>query len=307
MLAGDLDVWVALDRAAGARAAAAGGAAAIVMDDGHQNPTVRAALSLVVVDAETRGGEWPFGDGRVFPAGPMREPLAAGLARADAVVLLLPADLAEVDAELVDAMAGKPVLVARLRPEAPPPAGPLLAFAGLAKPWKMERALRAAGADLVDFAPFADHAPFTERTLAFLAARAGRLGASLVTSEKDWARLPPGWRELVARWPVRARFEDRAGLDALLRRALARGVSPAQQPRSGESAQARSEADAEAVPDEHEGRGGFLAVEAIDGGGQSAGRETSGGASHPRPGRGETPQRQHGERDNGQGEDQDPR
>jgi tetraacyldisaccharide 4'-kinase len=55
------------------------------MDDGHQNPSLKKSLSLVVVDGETRDGEWPFGDGAVFPAGPMREPLAAGLARADAV------------------------------------------------------------------------------------------------------------------------------------------------------------------------------------------------------------------------------
>src|SRR5690606_1147101 len=89
MLARDLPVWVARDRAAGARAAAAAGARCVVMDDGHQNPTVRKALSLVVVDGETRDGEWPFGDGRVFPSGPMREPLKAGLARADAVIVLL--------------------------------------------------------------------------------------------------------------------------------------------------------------------------------------------------------------------------
>ena len=69
MLAADAPVWVARDRAAGALAAKAGGAEIIVMDDGHQNPAVRKALSLVVVDGETREKEWPFGDGQVFPAG----------------------------------------------------------------------------------------------------------------------------------------------------------------------------------------------------------------------------------------------
>ena len=66
----------------------------------------------MVVDGETRDGEWPFGDGAVFPAGPMREPLAAGLARADAVVVLLPADLAEADAGLLALLGGQPVLTA---------------------------------------------------------------------------------------------------------------------------------------------------------------------------------------------------
>ena len=88
MLARDGPVWIARDRLAGAQAAAAAGAQAVVMDDGFQNPRVRKVLSLVVVDGETRDGEWPFGDGGVFPTGPMREPLAAGLARADAVVIL---------------------------------------------------------------------------------------------------------------------------------------------------------------------------------------------------------------------------
>jgi len=217
MLAADAPVWVARDRAGGAEAAAAAGAGAVLMDDGHQNPSVKKTLSLVVVDGETRNGEWPFGDGAVFPAGPMREPLAAGLARADAVVVLLPADLETPDPTLTALFAGKPVLIARLAPAAAPPPGPQLAFAGIGKPWKMERALEAAGCELVDFAPFPDHARYDERLLRFLSARAEALGAGLLTSEKDWVKLPAAWRERVKAWPVEARFEDEAALDRLLR------------------------------------------------------------------------------------------
>jgi tetraacyldisaccharide 4'-kinase len=216
MLTADAPVWVARSRAAGAAAAARGGAKVIVMDDGHQNPSLRKALSLVVVDGETRDGEWPFGDEAVFPAGPMREPLAAGLARADAVVLLLPADLAAPDPALLALFAPKPVLIARLAAAAPPPSGPQLAFAGIGKPWKMERALKAAGCDLADFAPLPDHAQYDERLLRFLAHRADVLGAGLLTSEKDWVKLPPAWRARIAAWPVEARFEDEAALDRLL-------------------------------------------------------------------------------------------
>jgi tetraacyldisaccharide 4'-kinase len=216
MLAADAPVWVARDRAAGAGAMARAGAEVIVMDDGHQNRGLKKTLSLVVVDGETRGGEWPFGDGAVFPAGPMREPVAAGLARADAVVLLLPADVAAPDPDLVALFAGKPVLIARLAPAAPPPQGPQLAFAGIGKPWKMERALQAAGCELADFAPFPDHARYDEATLRFLARRAETLGAGLLTSEKDWVKLPPAWRDRIAAWPVAARFEDEAALDGLL-------------------------------------------------------------------------------------------
>jgi tetraacyldisaccharide 4'-kinase len=216
MLATDAPVWIARDRAAGAAAAAKGGAPAIVMDDGHQNPSVKKRLSLVVVDGETRGREWPFGDGQVFPAGPMREPLGEGLARADAVVLMLPADLEAPDPALAALFAGTPVLIARLAPAAPPPAGLQLGFAGIGKPWKMERALIAAGCDLADFAPFPDHTRYNERTLRFLAHRAETLGAGLLTSEKDWVKLPPAWQARIAAWPVEARFEDEAALDQVL-------------------------------------------------------------------------------------------
>lgn len=216
LAAAGLPTWIARDRAAGARAAAEAGARIIVMDDGHQNPSVKKTLSLVVVDGETRNDEWPFGDGRVFPAGPMREPLKAGLARADAAVILLPGDLAQPDPALVRQLSAVPILVARLAPAAPPPAGPQVGFAGVGKPWKVERALQAAGCELADFWPFPDHHPYDEATLQRLAARAAQFGAGLVTTEKDWSRLPAPWRARVTPWPVRAVFEDEAALDAIL-------------------------------------------------------------------------------------------
>lgn len=219
MLALDSPAWIARDRVAGARAAAAAGAQAVVLDDGHQNPALKKTLSLIVVDGETRDDEWPFGDGSVFPSGPMREPLKAGLSRAHAVVILLPADLAGVDPELRETFGNMPVFVARLKPAGPPPSGPLVGFAGIAKPWKVERALIAAGADLVDFAPFPDHVAFREEDLRFLADRAESYGARLITTEKDWSRLPPVWRTRVVSWPVRAVFDDEAGFVALLQSA----------------------------------------------------------------------------------------
>ncbi len=216
LLAQDAPAWIARDRVAGARAAAASGAQALVLDDGHQNPALNKTISLIVVDGETRGGEWPFGDGSVFPSGPMREPLKAGLARAGAVVILAPADATHIDGELAALFGSLPVFAARLVPAEAPPTGPQLGFAGIAKPWKVERALIAAGCDLVDFAPFPDHAAFREQDLRFLADRAQTLGAGMVTTEKDWARLPPEWRDRVRAWPVAARFEDEAGFAAFL-------------------------------------------------------------------------------------------
>ncbi|HYG27552.1 MAG TPA: tetraacyldisaccharide 4'-kinase [Caulobacteraceae bacterium] len=222
LIAAEHPMWVSRDRVVGAKAAAAKGARAIVMDDGHQNPSLKKALSIVVVDGETRDGEWPFGDGSVFPKGPMREPLKAGLERADAVVVLLPSDLPEPDPALLALFGVKPVLIAHLDPAAPPPPGPQLGFAGIGKPWKVERALKAVGCDLVDFAAFPDHGEYDAATLGALARRAKAEGAGLITTEKDWVRLPAAWREQVFAWPVIARFQDERALQRLLSAALAR-------------------------------------------------------------------------------------
>lgn len=220
MLAQDAPAWIARDRVAGARAAAADGASALVLDDGHQNPALKKTLSLIVVDGETRGDEWPFGDGSVFPSGPMREPLKAGLARADGVVVMLPTDMVAADPDLLEVFGDLPVFIARLEPAAPPPPGPQVGFAGIAKPWKVERSLIAAGCDLKDFVPFPDHAALSDRDFAFLKDRAAVYEAGLVTTEKDWVRLTPDQRAAVAAWPVAARFEDEAGFAAFVMGAL---------------------------------------------------------------------------------------
>jgi tetraacyldisaccharide 4'-kinase len=218
MLAADGGFWIAHDRAAGARAAVDCGAQALVLDDGHQNPALKKSLSLVVVDGETRDNAWPFGDGAVFPSGPMREPFSVGMARADAVVLLLPADLPEPDRDLLALFRDKPLLIARLEPAAPPPVGPQVGFAGIAKPWKVEHALKAAGCQLEDFIPFPDHRAYTDGDMRFIAARAAVYDAGMVTTEKDWVRLDPDWRAKVTAWPVRAKFEDEATMERLFDR-----------------------------------------------------------------------------------------
>ena len=201
--------WIARDRVAGAMAAANAGARAIVMDDGFQNPSLAKDLCLVAVDPE-----YGVGNGQVFPAGPLRERLADGLARADAVILLGPTS----DAEPPDWLAGftKPILSARLEAAGIVPEDKLVAFAGLARPEKFFDTLAALGGKVVDAVPFGDHHAYSEDDLNVLAQMAAERGARLITTEKDAARLSPEWRARVYVLPVAARFADETALDALL-------------------------------------------------------------------------------------------
>jgi len=220
----DGGAWIARDRLAGAHAMIAAGAQAIVMDDGFQNPALAKDLSLLVFDAEAGAG-----NARVVPAGPLREPLKTGLARADAVILMhgsrAPAREDDDDPSRLDRALeglGKPVLHATLEPEGEAPAGPLLAFAGIGRPQKFFDTLKALGADMVDGASFPDHHAYAEADLKNLVAHAGVHGARLITTEKDHVRLPPVWRAQVLTLPVAARFAECDVLDALLRAAVAK-------------------------------------------------------------------------------------
>lgn len=202
---------MAKDRALGAKAARAAGAQVIVMDDGFQNPAVRKNLSLIVVDGATG-----FGNGRVLPAGPLREPIAAGLARAQAVVCVGP-DRVGVEQLLPP---GLPLLKASLQPTPEDAARwrgqRLLAFAGIGRPEKFFETLEALGAEMVGTRAFADHRPYRATDLAALRAEAARTGAALVTTAKDWARLQHTDRAGIAVLPVRLVFETPDALDALL-------------------------------------------------------------------------------------------
>jgi tetraacyldisaccharide 4'-kinase len=199
MLARSLPVWVGRDRAATAAAAVAFGAPALLLDDAHQNPAVAKDLSLVVVDAATG-----LGNGHVIPAGPLREPAATGLARADAIILM-----GQGDPHLPPHTA--PVFRAVLEATSVPPSGPVVAFCGIGRPAKFEETLRALGADIAAFAPFPDHHAYSEGDLKRLAALSRFHGAALVTTEKDAARLPAMFREQTSVVTVEARVEGDLG------------------------------------------------------------------------------------------------
>jgi tetraacyldisaccharide 4'-kinase len=213
---------IAPDRAAGARLALDHGASVLVMDDGLQNPTLAKDLSLAVID-----GGAGFGNGLVLPAGPLRASVAAQAPFVDAVLLIGEGAAGETAAA---ALRGKPVLRAGLAPDpgiAARLAGmKVLAMAGIGRPAKFGATLTACGAEIAATRFIGDHAPWSAAALAEIATTAAREGLSVVTTEKDRARigeaLPPALAARLIVLPVTLAPDDEAAFTGLLREALSR-------------------------------------------------------------------------------------
>ncbi len=210
LLAEAAPTWTGADRAASARAAIAAGARALLMDDGLQNATLVKTCSLLVID-----GRSGFGNGRVLPAGPLREPVSAAAARVQAAVLIGPDEAGAI----VRLPPGLPVLRADLEQHSAILAlagRRVLAFAGIASPEKFFAPLRKAGAVLAGASGFPDHHLYTARELDGLRRRAATMEAMLVTTPKDAVRLPPALRSEVTVVDVALRWYDPAQIERML-------------------------------------------------------------------------------------------
>ncbi len=209
MMADALPVVVSRKRADGVPLARAQGATVIVMDDGFQSPAIVKDTSLIVIDG-TRG----IGNGQVFPAGPLRAPLRPQLARTDALIVVGTGSAAESIAAEIAAQ-GKPVLPAHLKPDEAQVAQlrgkRVLAFAGIGDPARFFSTLRAGGIDVAAQRAFADHHAYSPTEIESLIAEAKRDGLTLVTTEKDLARLRD-WSQQIVPFSVTLEFDDAAML-----------------------------------------------------------------------------------------------
>ncbi|MCK6418498.1 MAG: tetraacyldisaccharide 4'-kinase [Alphaproteobacteria bacterium] len=207
--------FVAADRVKGAKEILLRGHDFIIMDDGFQNTALHKDLQFVVVN-----GALGFGNGHVLPAGPLREPLTDGFARADGF-FLIGTDQRDVRATLP---AEKSVWRAdiKLASDAKISSGQrYLAFAGLGNPQRFFEFLQQGlKLDLIDKVSFPDHYCFQPHDLEKLAAQARQMNARLVTTEKDAMRLPQSFLEQVTVVPVALTFEEPESLALFIRQRL---------------------------------------------------------------------------------------
>lgn len=212
LLAREAPTWVSRERRLGIEAAVEQGATIIIMDDGYQNPSVVKDLSLVVTD-----GGYGFGNGRVMPAGPLREPVDAGLSRADAVILL-GADEADVWGR-VQRLGYKSLSVIRAQFK---PVGDfeslrgknVFAFAGIGRPEKFYNTLKSIGCNVVETRSFDDHHPYSEAEIVAILSDA--VDMSVVTTAKDHVRLSADHQKRIKTVNVELDWKDTGEIDSLL-------------------------------------------------------------------------------------------
>lgn len=207
LLAASAPTWAAHDRVKAVREAETR-ASVIIMDDGLQNPNIAPDTSILVVD-----GDVGIGNGRVIPAGPLRESLLCALNRVAAMIII-----GDRDRQNLAAQARVPVFRAHLQPRLPlgfPREAKFIAFAGIARPSKFYATARSLGLNVVETRDFDDHHAYSAADIDALRLLAKERGALLLTTEKDAVRLSPEFHDEVEILPVRLVFDDPGAEKAL--------------------------------------------------------------------------------------------
>lgn len=204
LLAHFADVIVSPNRAAGAKfIEQLDSYDVILMDDGMQNPQLEKDVRILIFD-----GALGLQNNRILPAGPLRQTLSSALPSADVIMINGPDKTA-----LRDQLGNQPCFGFTLAPDAPSQAdisgSPVFAFAGIGRPERFFETLREHGYQLGGTKAYGDHHSYQKSELDDLWQQADRLGARLITTQKDWVRLPKEWQEKIAYLPVRLQISDK--------------------------------------------------------------------------------------------------
>ncbi len=193
------------DRSSGAKLAEENGADIIIMDDGLQNNTLRKDLTFLVIDRQI-----DFGNGKIIPAGPLRDSLASILDKTDCVICIgrpLQSD--------------KEVFEASIKPQSFPDKNKkYIAFAGIGLPEKFKNTLLDLNTNLIGWYPFPDHHPFTSKDIELLKKEAQEKEAMLITTEKDYVRLDYEIRADIETLPISLEFKEAQSVIGFIRNKL---------------------------------------------------------------------------------------
>lgn len=215
LLARTATTYVASNRYEGAELAISGGADAILLDDGLQNYDLQKDISFAVMD-----GRMGFGNEKIIPAGPLRQPIEDGIERTDAFILI-GEDLRDI---LTKIPSDKPVFRAsiKVRDTVDLPNIPYIAFCGIGFPEKFRDTINELKIDCINFHTYADHYSFTINDMSKLVDEALTKKARLLTTEKDFVRLPDfAQKGLIDVLPIEIVFEDSEGILNFIRKRIA--------------------------------------------------------------------------------------
>lgn len=208
LLAREAGVSVNADRFQAAQKALEAGADIIVMDDGFQNPGLKKDVSFLVFDGGFGvGNAWPL------PAGPLRENFDAGLKRADAAIII-----GNDTAGLKERLQNLPVFSGKM--QALPledTQTPAIAFAGIGRPEKFYNSLKELGVRVTKTFDFPDHHYYTEKELRELIDLAWKEDAQLITTAKDFVKIPQELRHHFKVLEIEIEWQDKAALENFIR------------------------------------------------------------------------------------------
>ncbi len=205
----------------------------ILMDDGLQNPALFKDINILVIDEKTG-----FGNGEIFPSGPLRESLKDAVKRIDAIVLMVrdfsihSSVLTKSDKKLRDHIRKIPVFKAQLLPDSilnteiekqyqkiskkESLQMKWLAFCGIGRPLKFYDTLKDMSLNILEFIPFPDHHSYSKKDLSKLYMQARKLKANLITTEKDWVRLSEEDQKKIMFLPIKVKFESRESIQNMI-------------------------------------------------------------------------------------------
>lgn len=196
-------------KVAGLKLAESLGIDVVIMDDGLQSNDVIKDLSLLVID-----GTYKFGNELLFPAGPMREPKACCVAKVNAIIVI----------GNLSFESTKPVFRAKIKHNKLDTKFRLFAFAGIGNPAKFFESLTEAGGMVVGRTEFPDHHFYSAGDLDKLTSKSQALGAKLITTEKDFVKIPQEYHNIISFLPMELSWENQDLSDFLMREYMSRNV-----------------------------------------------------------------------------------